>query len=142
MTEKYVLGQKVDLRILRETELGFTAMINEQDEGLLYHNEIFEVLSPGQKIPGFIKFIRPNGSIDLQLKAFGNLGAQELAEEILDHIKMNSGYMALNAKSPAEKVYDTFGVSKKNFKMALGALYKKRLVSFTEEGTKLVAAAD
>lgn len=137
MLDKYTPGQKVELRIIRETELGFTAKINEEDEGLLYHNEIFERLEPHQVLPGYIKLIRPNGMIDLQLHAFGSLGAEELGEQILQHLHDHDGFMPINAKSAAELVYDTFGVSKKNFKMALGGLYKKRFVVFTHDGTKL-----
>ena len=40
----YAVGQLVELEVLRETPLGFVALINGQDEGLLYHNEIFENL--------------------------------------------------------------------------------------------------
>ena len=45
----YTVGQHVELEVLRETPLGFVALINGKDEGLLYHNEIFENLKPGDK---------------------------------------------------------------------------------------------
>jgi len=135
---KYTPGQKVDLIILRETELGFVARINGSDEGLLYHNEVFDKLRPSQQLPGYIKKVRDNGDIDLLLQAFGNFGADELGEKILEALKINNGYIALNASSPAEKIHQHFGVSRKKFKMAIGSLYKKRLVTFTDEGTKLI----
>jgi uncharacterized protein len=135
---KYEPGQKVELVIIRETNLGFLAKINGEDTGLLYHNEIFEHLEPHQELPGYIKKIREDGGIDLQLKAFGNFGVDELAEQILEALNENEGYIPVNAKSPAETIHDHFGVSKKNFKMALGSLYKKRQVTFTDEGTQIV----
>ncbi len=138
MNSKYEPGQKVELVIIRETQLGFLAMINDEDQGLLYHNEIFERLEPDQQLPGYIKKIRPDGTIDLQLHAFGSFGAEELGLQILELLKLNKGYLPINAKSPAESIYNYLGVSKKNFKMALGGLYKKRLVTFTDEGTELV----
>lgn len=138
MNSKYEPGQKVELKIIRETNLGFLALINNEDTGLLYHNEIFEHLEPGQEVPGYIKKVREDGGIDLQLKAFGNFGAAELAEQILLALKENEGFIPINAKSPAEEIHNHFGVSKKNFKMALGSLYKKRLVIFTDDGTELV----
>lgn len=139
MPGHYEPGQKVDLIILRETDLGFVAQINGMDEGLLYHNEVFERLDRGQALPGYIKQVRANGSIDLLLQPFGNLGAEELGNQILAALKQNNGFLPVNAKSPAERIYDTFGVSRKKFKIALGGLYKKRLVKFTDEGTELVS---
>ena len=139
MEPKYTSGQKVDLIILRKTDLGFVAKINEQDEGLLYHSEIFERLDPGQKLPGYIKKIRDDGSIDLLLQPFGNLGSDELGEKILEALNLMKGKLPVNADSPAEMVYDFFGVSKKKFKMALGGLYKKRLIKITDDGIELVS---
>ena len=43
----------------------------------------------------------------------------------------------LNDKSPAEDIYDTFGVSKKTFKKGVGDLYKKRLITLHEDGIAL-----
>ncbi|MEQ1666284.1 MAG: hypothetical protein ABL927_13015 [Bdellovibrionales bacterium] len=138
MTNNYEPGQKVELIILRETDLGFVAQINGVDEGLLYHNEVFELLEPQQSLPGYIKRVRPDGTIDLLLQPFGNFGAENLGNQILETLKKNNGYIQVNSKSPAEKIYELFGVSRKKFKIALGGLYKKRLVTFTEEGTNLV----
>ncbi len=42
----------------------------------------------------------------------------------------------MNDKSPAEDIYDTFGVSKKTFK-GVGDLYKKRLITLHEDGIVL-----
>lgn len=138
MANQYKPGQKVELIILRETDLGFVAKINGVDEGLIYHNEIFERLRPKQELPGYIKFIRPDGAIDLQLYPFGNLGSDELGERILAEIKNNNGFLKMNDKSPAEQIYDLFGVSKKKYKMAIGGLYKKRIIKITDEGMELV----
>src|SRR5687768_3260874 len=138
MPEKYEPGQKVDLIILRKTDLGFVAKINQDDEGLLYHNEIFEHLEPGQSLPGYIKKVRDDGAIDLLLQAFGNLGSQEVGEYIIDILKKNQGFLPVSDKTPADKVYNLFGVSKKKFKMALGALYKKRLIKITPKGIELI----
>lgn len=138
MTNKYEPGQKVELIILRETDLGFVAQINGVDEGLLYHNEVFELLEPQQNLPGYIKRVRLDGTIDLLLQPFGNFGAEDLGNQILETLKNNNGYIQVNSKSPAEKIYELFGVSRKKFKIALGGLYKKRLVTFTEQGTNLV----
>lgn len=138
MLNKYQPGQKVDLIILRETDLGFVAQINHEDKGLLYHNEIFEQLSPHQELPGYIKAVREDGSIDLLLQPFGNFGADELGLRIIEALKDSNGFLPINDKTSAEVVYDSFGVSKKKFKIAIGSLYKKRIILITDKGIKLV----
>ncbi|MFK8137195.1 MAG: hypothetical protein AB8E15_02440 [Bdellovibrionales bacterium] len=141
MNKKYEAGEEVELRILRETDLGFVAEINGLDQGLLYHEEIFEQLDRNQRVPGYIKKIRNDGAIDLILQNLGNLGTDDLANNILKYMKKNGGSIPVNSKSPAEKIHDLFLVSRNKFKMALGNLYKKRLVEFDEEGTSLTELA-
>ena len=51
---------------------------------------------------------------------------------------VHGGRIGLNDKSPAEEIYDVFGVSKKTFKKAVGDLYKKRLILLHEDGIELV----
>ena len=41
-------------------------------------------------------------------------------------------------KSDPEEIYEFFGISKKAFKMAVGALYKKKLIELTKTGIKLI----
>lgn len=137
MNPKYSPGEKVQLIILRETDLGFVARINGVDEGLLYHTEIFESLKPGLELDGYINKIRPDGLIDLLLQPFGNFGAGEIGERILKVLKDHHGFIPVTDKSSPEKIYELFGVSKKKYKIALGGLYKKRLVAISDDGIRL-----
>jgi len=134
---KYLPNQKVNLVIDRETDLGLVALIENKDEGLLYHNEIFERLHVGQELPGYIKKVREDGQIDLLLQPFGNFGTEELSEQILALLRKENGFLPITDKTNPEIIYNTFGVSKKKFKMALGNLYKKRLITLSEDGFSL-----
>lgn len=138
MNKNYIPGQQVAMKILRETDLGFVASIDEKDEGLLYHDEIFEHLDIGQELPGYIKKVREDGQIDLLLQPFGNLGTQEWSERILSVLKDHKGFLPITAKTPPKEIYDLFGLSKKKYKIALGHLYKKRLVTIDESGIRLM----
>lgn len=135
---QYQAGQKVDLFIFAKTELGHKAIINGQHMGVLYANEVFEPLCHGQEVTGYIKNLRKDGKIDLILQPLGNLGAEDIAEKILSLLKKENGYLNLSDKTDPEKIYTLFGVSKKKFKIALGALYKKRLILIDEAGIHLL----
>lgn len=130
-------GQNVDLMIYNRTDLGFKAIINGTHQGMLYHNEVFQPLKIGQKIRGFIRHIRAeDGKIDLGLQKTGHQGAEDVGPKILELLAKNNGFLALNEKTPPEKIYDLFGISKKKYKIALGGLYKQRLITIDEDGLR------
>ena len=131
-------GQKVSLIIADKTELGFKAIVNNTHWGLLYQNELFQPLKRGQKLGGYIKQIRDDGKIDLILNQPGYGKVISLTDNILNKLKQNNGTLMLSDKSPPEAIYAAFGVSKKVFKQAIGALYKKQLITIDKNGIKLV----
>lgn len=134
---EYVTGQEVDLIIESETDLGYKAIVNNQHWGILYENEVFEQLDKGLKIKGYIKKIRTDNKIDLSLQPLGYEKVDPITQMILDQLKKTGGFIDVSDKSEAEKVYRVFGISKKTFKQALGALYKQRLITITPDGIRL-----
>lgn len=131
-------GQKVSLIIADKTDLGYKAVVNNTHWGLLYKNEVFQPLRKGQRVEGYIKQIRDDKRIDLMLHEPGYGKVEPLTDKILARLKQRDGYLALSDKSPPETIYAAFGVSKKVFKQAIGALYKKQLILIEKDGIRLV----
>ncbi|MBN2744243.1 MAG: GntR family transcriptional regulator [Marinilabiliaceae bacterium] len=134
----YEINQEVSLMVIGETDLGYTAIVNNLHTGLLYASEVFEYLEPGQRITGYVKKVREDEKIDLILHKPGYEKIDKISSDILDVIRKNGGFIPVNDKSDAEMIYDTFGISKKSFKKAIGALYKQRLIVIEAEGVRLV----
>lgn len=134
------VGQEVALVIADQTELGLKAVVNNHSWGLLYGNELFRKLNKGQRVTGYIKRIRGDNKIDLSLEkpGFSKNRIETVENQIIRQLEANNGQMELTDKSPPESIYATFGVSKKVFKQALGALYKKRRITLAANGVKLV----
>ena len=130
--------QAVDLLIFGKTELGYKAVINNTHIGLIYKNEVFQTLIHGEKLKGFIKTIREDRKIDLCLQLPGKDARDDLNTRILEHLKKNDGVSTLTDKSSPEDIYQCFAVSKKNYKKAIGKLYKKRLILIEEDKITLV----
>lgn len=128
----------VDLIIYARTHLGYKAIINQMHFGVLYENEVFQKLQYGQKINGFIKQVRPDSKIDLMLLKPGHLAAIDIGPLIIKKLEENSGFLALNEKTPPEEIYKLFGVSKKKYKIILGGLYKRRVIRIETDGIYLV----
>ena len=134
----YTVGQEVELVIESETDLGYKAIINNSHWGILYENQVFEQLAKGLKIKGYIKKIRPDNKIDLSLHPLGYEKVDPLTQMIVDELKKEGGFIAVSDKSEAEEVYRVFGISKKSFKLAIGALYKRRIITISPDGIRLV----
>lgn len=133
------VNECVDLLLYKKTDLGYNAVINNRYSGLIYDNEIFKPLSIGVKTKGYIKNIRPDNKIDLSLTKCGVEKLTDLETIILDKLTLESSYfLPFTDKSDAHTIYSFFEMSKKNFKKAIGGLYKKQLIRIEEDGIRLV----
>jgi len=131
-------GQEVDLIIYTQTDIGYKAIVNNTHTGMLFDTDVFRTLHRGEHTKGFIKKIREDQKIDLVLDKPGYEKVDEISKRILDKLTAENGFIPLSDKSPADDIYDTFGISKKTFKKALGSLYKARMISLEEDGIRLV----
>ena len=134
---EYASGDEVNILIWQKTDLGFKAIIDNKYSGLLYENEIFSTLQTGMEMKAFVKQVREDGKVDLILQKPGFEKIDDFSKTLLNYIRENDGRIRLNDKSPAEDIYDTFGVSKKTFKKGVGDLYKKHLITLHEDGITL-----
>ena len=121
----YSVGQEVDLLVAEATDMGFKAIINNKHWGLIHKNEVFKFLRPGKQEKGFIKEIRADGNIALSLQPVGVEAAGSLNAKILAKLRENGGTLPVSDKSDPQVISGLFGVSKGNFKKAIGGLYKQ-----------------
>ncbi|MDH5517466.1 MAG: S1-like domain-containing RNA-binding protein [Gammaproteobacteria bacterium] len=130
-------GQAVDLIIANSTDLGYKAIVNHSHWGVLYKNEVFQRLSFGQSIKGFIKNVRPDSRIDLSLQG-GKETRDKYSNTILKYLEKNAGFAAVHDKSDPKLISDLFGMSKKAFKKSIGGLYKQRVITIEQDGIRLL----
>jgi len=131
-------GEEVDLLIGKATPLGMNVIINNLYAGLIFKNEIFQNLDMGDRIKGYVKKIRPDNKIDVSLQKQGYGNIEPSADRILDYLKVNNGRLGLTDKSPAPEIMAICQMSKKSFKKAIGALYKKKLIRLEKDGIYLL----
>lgn len=121
----YSVGQEVDLLVAEATDMGFKAIINNKHWGLIHKNEVFKFMRAGKQEKGYIKEIRSDGNISLSLQPVGAEAASSLNTKILSRLRENNGTLPVSDKSDPQVISGLFGVSKGNFKKAIGALYKQ-----------------
>jgi predicted RNA-binding protein (virulence factor B family) len=134
----YKFNQEVEILVAAKTDLGYKVIINNLHWGLLYENEIFGKIHAGLKCKGYIKRVREDEKIDVSLYPLGYNKTEDITNKIINELEKNNGYLPLNDKTDAEKIYSVFACSKKSFKQAIGALYKKRVISIEKDGIKIL----
>lgn len=134
----YKAGDEVSIVVLEESELGYRTMINREHTGMLYKNQVFRELEIGEETKAYIQKVRDDEKIDLYLDKPGYEKVDGISGQILEQLKENGGFMAVSDKSSPEMIKMLFGISKKNFKKAIGALYKKRFIRFESDGIRLL----
>ena len=132
------LEQAVDLIIFGKTDLGYKAIINGSHSGLIFANEVFQDLQPGEALKGYITAIRPDGKINISLHPAGRAKVDDLESQILAELAARGGFWSIGDHSPAAEINEELGVSKRTFKQATGALFKKGEITIEQNGIRLV----
>jgi len=133
----YQPDDEVEILIHSQTDIGYKAIIENKFWGILYENEVFRTLKRGQRLTAYIKKVRTDGKIDLNLDKPGFEKIDDLTDRIIEKLKTNNGFIGVTDKSSPETIYGMFGASKKTYKKAIGSLFKQRLIEITEDGIRL-----
>lgn len=134
----YEVGEEVNLIIAGKTHLGYKAIIDNSHWGLIFKNEVFRPLKTGDKIKGYIKNIRDDEKIDLVLQKEGYAKIDGISQVVFNKLASNNGFLPFNDKSDPELILKKFQISKKNFKKAIGALYKQKLIHIDKDGIRMI----
>ena len=120
---------EVELLIFAKTPLGFKAIVDNKYEGMLFENEIFQDISVGDSLKGYIKQTTYEQKLDITLQPLGDEKSVDVnTGKILGILKKDSS-IDMNYKSDAGDIRGVFGMSKKAFKKALTSLiYDKKII--------------
>ena len=130
--------EEVELIVSHPSDFGMNVIVNKQHTGLIYKDSIFQELSIGDRLKGIVKKIRPGNKLDIALGQVGFRNIEPNAKKILEILGDNSGFLPLYDKSSPEVIKETLEMSKKNFKKAIGTLYKQKQITIEKDGIRLV----
>jgi len=133
-------GDAVSLLLWQFTDLGVKAIVNHRFSGLLYRDEVTPAMRPGDRYPGFVRTLRDDGKLDVSLRKVGSAAARDARQIILAALAPER-FLPLHDASPPELIQQQLGLSKKQFKKALGNLYKEGRVALGADGVRLLSAA-
>ena len=128
---------EVDLIVSHPSDIGMNVIVNKTHLGLIYKDSIFKDLSIGDKLKGIVKKVRPGNKLDIALGQIGFRNIEPNADQIMQELQDNDGYINLTDKSSPEAIKVALQMSKKNFKKAVGTLYRQRLIEIKPDGIYL-----
>lgn len=128
---EYKKGDKVKCLVISHAPIGYQVIVDNLHRGMIYSNEVYRPIEIGKHLEAYVKNVREeDGKIDLTLSAPGTRGRiEKIADMILENLK--SGKKILNEKSSAEEIAQEYQCSKKDFKKAIGLLYRNHQIDIT-----------
>jgi predicted RNA-binding protein (virulence factor B family) len=134
---EFYKNKEVNLFVYEKTDLGYKVVVDGYYDGLVYKDEVFQSLSIGDKLKGYVKLVRHDRKLDISLQKIGKK-RNNFSDIVYDKIKSNGNFMPLNYKSDAQLIYDNFGISKKNFKQALTTLKDNQKIDIDPDGISII----
>lgn len=129
----YKPGQAVRALITEHTDIGYRAIVDNLFWGMIYENEIFRPLELEETVQVYVKSVRADGKIDLTLSDRTDRRVAALAERILKAVSLAGGQLKMGDHSSPEFIQAMFSCSKKDFKKALGHLYREGKITLANE---------
>ncbi len=126
--------EEVDLLVSRKSELGWDVIVNGRHKGLVFTSDVFKKIGVGERLKGYIRNIRPDRKLDVVLEPIGPKSRESAADKIYGRLLEEGGFLGLHDKSDPDDIRDALQMSKKNFKKAIGTLYRDRKIDIREDG--------
>lgn len=130
----YSPGQKAQALLVQHTPIGYKCIVDNLHWGMIYDNEVFQPLAIEQTITAYVKNIREDGKIDLRLTDRARARTADLSDVIMDALEKAGGRLPLTDKSSPEEIQQSLQCSKRDFKKAVGKLYKERKIALSADG--------
>ncbi len=135
----YHEGESVRMIVASKSPLGYNLVVNNAHRGLIYNTDIpGGSLKIGQWVQGYVRAIRPDGKLDLALGLAGHRRIGPMSEQVLKILAEKGGFLPYHDNSLPEEIRDVFGMSKKAFKQAIGALFKEQKIYIEPDGIRIV----
>lgn len=131
-------GDKVELLVSGETEIGYRVIVDKKHFGMIFKNEVFKAIKLGEELTGYVQRVREDNKVDITLNSAKLNDVEVLANKIYERLLKEKGALNISDKSDPEVIYEAFGVSKKAFRRAVGLLYSERKITINPQSILLV----
>lgn len=130
------VGQQVELWVFHRSARGWQVIVDGRHAGQLYDDQVFQPLSIGEKLTGWVHELRSDGKIDVRARRTGRLAIEDDRATLQAALAQAGGFLPLTDRSSPAEIRAQLQLSKKAFKRALGGLYKDGRVELAADGIR------
>ncbi len=134
---KLELHQHIDAYVIHAGKEGLNMMSKEGHLIFVHHTQMRKTYRMGEMANVRIARIHEDGYSGSLIEVKEKMMDQD-AQMLYEYLVANGGKMPFTSDSDKDAIYETFKLSKKAFKRALGRLYSERKVIFEDDQTKIV----
>ena len=116
---------------------GAFVAVDDKYSALIPKKELYGELHVLQQISARVTDVKEDGKLDLGIRQKAHLQMSEDADKVLALLREKKGFLPLHDKSSPEQIRETVGMSKNEFKRAIGRLYKEHLITLESDGIQL-----
>lgn len=116
---------------------GAFVAVDDKYSALIPKKELYGELHVLQQISARVAGVKEDGKLDLGIRQKAHLQMSEDADKVLSLLREKKGFLPLHDKSSPEQIRETIGMSKNEFKRAIGHLYKEHLIMLESDGIRL-----
>lgn len=134
----YKKGDRVKALVIKHTPIGYVCIVDNLHQGMIYDNQTFAPVEIENEIEAYVNNVRADGKIDLILSDRSDRRTAAIADKIAQSLLAHDRHINICDKSSPEEIKQMFGCSKKDFKKAVGLLYKQHKISLSDSGISLL----
>lgn len=113
---------------------GAFVAVDDMYSGLIAKKELYGELKIGDTVSARVLNVKEDGKLDLSVREKAYLQISADAEKIMELIERFGGALPFNDKASPEVIKRETGMSKNEFKRAVGNLLKNNRIKITEKG--------
>ncbi len=117
---------------------GAYVAVDDRYQGMVPAREPWGNIQPGDRVNARVTAVKEDGKLDLSLREKAYIQMDADGGKILALLKQKGGSLPLGDKSSPEEIKEALGMSKGEFKRAIGRLYKKQIIKIAPERISLV----
>ncbi|MBC1493057.1 CvfB family protein [Listeria booriae] len=133
-----MFNKNVTGTVYRLLKVGTFVITEDFHIGFIHESERTSEPRVGEKLEARVIAVKPDGTLNLSLRGRVHEVLSDDAEMILTYLRSVGGKMPFGDKSDPDAIRAKFGVSKAQFKRALGTLMKERRIKQEEGFTYLI----
>ena len=119
-------------------QFGAFVAVDDKYSALIPKKEMYGNLQVGMEIQARVTEVKSDGKLDLSIRQKAYMQIAEDSHKVVEAIKVSGGKLPFNDKASPELIREKMGMSKAEFKRAVGNLLKSKKIEIMEDGIRLL----